>query len=167
MKFNSKMRRVQQNYREAIEQNGKKKKHTVEAVIVICLLGSLVLLSELVGGHFKITDSDQMFVESKADDESNWMRILPEIDNNLNQLTDEYKGISIDFNPKPIKYIVRTSFQDPYNEKVNELVNVSNEIIKSHNLPALQKEKKTYEIIVIGKSNVELTRGMFRKREDF
>ncbi|MBD7936569.1 hypothetical protein H9655_05980 [Cytobacillus sp. Sa5YUA1] len=73
----------------------------------------------------------------------------------------QYTGIAIDFNPKPIKYILKTSIQDSdldNDQHLSELIKDANAIIESNKLPNLLQEDETYEIIVRGIDNDELAR---------
>ncbi|HZH61602.1 MAG TPA: hypothetical protein VEY70_18930 [Metabacillus sp.] len=157
MKIDSKMRKIQQKYRDEIKFKNKQGKHAFEAAGVIFLFFLLLF----VGIKFNFFDSDGIQPIPVDDFENRWMYVIPQIDDSLKNSSSVYTGIAIDFNPLPIKIILKTSFQkSKINDEniLNELINLANENIKSNNLPA---SNETYEIIVIGSNNEEITRKVF------
>lgn len=95
------------------------------------------------------------------------MGVTIEIDDALKKNTDEYTGIAIDFNPKPIKIVIKTSFEnnninDDENQK--KLINIANELVVSNNLPSTLRANETYEIIILSKNKEEITRKEFYKQ---
>lgn len=166
MKIDPKMRRIQQKYRKIIEQKNQKKRHFVEAVLVIFFIILFIQLNEYFAFQTIFHNYRDNSVREIDAYESRWMGVTRQIDDTLKNTGDEYIGIAIDFNPKPIKYILKTSFHETnlkVNENLNDLITVTNEIIKSNHLPTLLKENETYEIIVTGKNKDELARKVFHK----
>jgi|GEM_PF-5191232 len=157
MKIDSKMRKIQQKYRKEIRFKNKQGKHAFEAAGVIFLFFLLLF----VGIKFNFFDSDSIQPIPDNDFENKWMYVIPQIDDSLKNSSSDYTGIAIDFNPQPIKIILKNSFQKPkINDEniLNELINLANKNIKSNNLPA---SNETYEIIVIGRNKEEITREIF------
>jgi len=157
MKIDSKMRKIQQKYRKEIRFKNKQGKHAFEAAGVIFLFFLLLF----VGIKFNFFDSDSIQPIPDNDFENKWMYVIPQIDDSLKNSSSDYTGIAIDFNPQPIKIILKNSFQKPkINDEniLNELINLANKNIKSNNLPA---SNETYEIIVIGRNKEEIIRKIF------
>ncbi|MGG3800803.1 hypothetical protein [Metabacillus fastidiosus] len=148
-------RKIQQKYREQIELNKMSNKHFL---IFLCFL-SLGLIVFL----WKPIDAKNTVTINKIDSsESQWMSVAAKIDRQLEMTSEQYTGISVDLNPKPIKYILKTSTQEPYvNEEPDQLINITNGIITSNNLPSLLRENESYEIIIIGKDKQVLSNKIF------
>ncbi|KMJ57124.1 hypothetical protein AB685_17055 [Bacillus sp. LL01] len=150
MKIHPKVRSVQQKYRKTIEHKKEKKKHTVEAVVVIFFfIILLVLLNE-----FQTTTDKYIPIDAS------WMEVIPQIEETLKRTTVEYKGIAVDFNPKPTKYILKTSFEEStlnVEDSLTELINITNELIRLSNIP----KDEPYVIIVEGDNKEELARKVF------
>lgn len=172
MKIDLKKRNVQQKYKEKIAQKKEGKKHSIEVILVAF---SIILLLMLNGKYSEYSKSSNYFEDpsiefddfEKSQRQFKWMEVIPKIDNKLKGTNSKYRGITIDFNPKSIKYFLNTSIQESNSdteEDINELINTANQFIKSNNLSTLLKENETYEIIVRGKNKKELKRKVFFKR---
>ncbi|MED4400597.1 hypothetical protein ABET41_08815 [Metabacillus fastidiosus] len=148
-------RRIQQKYREKIEQKKISNKHFLT---VLCYLsfGLIIFL-------WKPIDTRSTVAIDKIDSsESQWMSVAAKIDRQLEMTSEQYTGISIDLNPKPVKYILKTSIQENYiNKEADQLINITNGIITSNNLPSLLREDESYEIIIIGKDKQVLSNKIF------
>ncbi|WP_026560593.1 hypothetical protein [Bacillus sp. J37] len=161
MKIDSKMRRIQQKYKTEIEARNKKGR---DALVVASIILFLILLLFLGVPNF---EKDANKPVATDDYQKKWMDVTQEIDNTLKD-NNEYTGIAIDFNPEPIKLILKTSLKKTNgmgDDHLNELMSIANESITSNNLPALLEENETYEIVIIGKNREEITRGTFRNDE--
>ncbi|WP_226666374.1 hypothetical protein [Metabacillus litoralis] len=160
MKVNSNRRRLQEKYKEKVDLKKNKRKYTLEAIIVLLVFIIFVFLDNKHG----ITSTYDPTINKVDITENQWMSVIPTMDEKLKVNHPEYKTISIDFNPKPIKYYLNTSMQKSNIEteyKLNELILESNEIITLYQLPYLLKENETYEIIVRGKNKEVLKRESF------
>jgi hypothetical protein len=154
MKLDPKKIEIQQKYRDAMEQKKDKKKHFKEAIFIVTFIVLIFILNGFGGNSSRVEGSKQSSIEAQ------WMYVAPEMDEVLKKMNDQYTGIAIDVNPKPIKYYVKTSLEKP-DGNLNEMIQVTNEIIKFNNLPSLLKENETYEIIVRGSNQTELERKVF------
>ncbi|MCM3325085.1 MULTISPECIES: hypothetical protein [Cytobacillus] len=160
MRIDSKKRRVQQKYKEIIELKKQERKHTIEVLIAIFLI---VFLSFLNGENANVFNFNSSAVEV-GHPENKWIEVVSKMDEKLKVNYAQYTGIAIDFNPKPIKYILKTSIQDSdldNDQHLGELIKDANAIIESSKLPNLLQEDETYEIIVRGIDNDELARKGF------
>lgn len=104
----------------------------------------------------------------KAEIERKWMSVAPEIDKELKSLSNKYTGIAIDFNPKPIKYILKTSYSNMEfdGEESEKWIDLANKIIVSNNLSDLLKRDETYEIKITDTNNEVLQSEIFEKKVD-
>ncbi|MED4534372.1 hypothetical protein [Metabacillus fastidiosus] len=148
-------RRIQQKYREKIEQKKISNKHFLTGLCYLSF-GLIIFL------WTPIDTKSTVAIDKIDSSESQWMIITAEIDKQLKMTSEQYTGISVDLNPKPIKYILKTSTEEPYiNEEPDRLINTTNEIITSNNLPSLLRENESYEIIIIGKDKQVLSNKIF------
>jgi hypothetical protein len=92
-------------------------------------------------------DFEKSYIHSK------WLSASSEIDERLKKESDEYAGIAVDFHPKPVKYILKSSYSKSNYDgaDLEHWVQLTNNVIKSKNLPELLKEGEAYEIRVRGK----------------
>ncbi|MGX1193020.1 hypothetical protein [Metabacillus sp. SLBN-84] len=156
----SKMRKIQQKYRNDIELKSSEQKSGVEAVLIIF---SFIFLLYLVT-KFTVTEFEGIQPIQANDVEANWMEVTVEIDDALKKNNDEYTGIAIDFNPEPLKIIIKTSLKKTNlqgDENLNTVISAANEYVVSNNLPALLQATDTYEIIVLSKNKEEIARKEF------
>lgn len=159
MNSDRKKRKIQQKYREKMEQKKFKKRHTIEASFMIFLVILLVLL-----GGFDGDQSNVPIVEKVDEFEKGWILLVPQMDDALKTASSQYKSMTIDFNPKSITYYLDTSIQkseSDHDQTASELINITNEIIVGNSLPILLKENETYEIVVRGEEREPLTREVF------
>ncbi|WP_070119557.1 hypothetical protein [Bacillus marinisedimentorum] len=148
-----KKRKIQQKYREKMKMKKVGPKDLLEAVVVISCL--FIVMTPIIF-------MEEDYVNSSIEDK--WMRVIPAIDNELISAS-YYTGVAIDFNPKPIKIIVRTNISDTglnAEKTQGELINVVNNIIKLNKLPTLLEKDETYEIIIEGTKYKELKREVYR-----
>ncbi|MDQ0229201.1 hypothetical protein [Metabacillus malikii] len=154
MKIDSKMRRIQQKYRNEISLKNKKGKNAIE---VICIIFFIILLIYF-GAEFPIIESDYNQFTEIEDFEKRWMTVTRLIDDDIKNSSSEYVGIAIDFKPKPIKIIIKTSLEKLKlndDDNLNEYINIANEKIMTY------IENDSYEIIVTGKNKEEITSKVF------
>jgi hypothetical protein len=92
-------------------------------------------------------DFEKSYIHSK------WLSASSEIDERLKKESDEYAGIAVDFHPKPVKYILKSSYSKSNYDgaDLEHWVQLTNNVIKSKNLPELLKEGESYVIRVRGK----------------
>ncbi|ALC91793.1 hypothetical protein AM500_19890 [Bacillus sp. FJAT-18017] len=159
MKSDLKKREIQNNYRKSLQQKRENKKHTLEAAFVIFAI--VVIALYFLPDNLISTDTN-FKGENK---ELKWFQGASAIDQELKRSSEHYRGIAIDTNPKPIKYLISTSLIDSEpgaEEAALELTDQAAGVIESLQLPLFLKEGETYEIIVLGKDNEELLRKEFQ-----
>lgn len=157
------IRRIQQKYRDDKELKNNERKNAVEAAIIIF---SFIFLFYL-GTKFTFTESEGIQPLQANDVELGWIEVTKEIDDALKKNTDEYAGVAIDFNPKPIKIFIKTSFKKNNlngDENLNKLINIANECVVANNLPSTLRAIDTYEIIILSNNKEEITRKEFYKQ---
>ncbi|MGP1910672.1 hypothetical protein ACTSEZ_21285 [Metabacillus sp. JX24] len=157
------LRRVQQKYRDEKHFKKNKTRNTVEAVIIIF---SFIFLLYL-GTKLTFTESEGIQQLQANDVEGIWMGVTIEIDDALKKNTDEYTGIAIDFNPKPIKILIKTSNENNNlneDENLKKLINIANEFVVVNNLPSTLQANETYDIIILSKNKEEIMRKEFYKQ---
>ncbi|MEK3808071.1 hypothetical protein MHB63_16245 [Bacillus sp. FSL H8-0547] len=135
MNKDSKMRKIQQKYRNDIEFKSSKRKNGAEAVIIVFLFIFLLYF----GTQFSVSEPGGIQPLQASDVEGNWMEVTIVIDDALKTSNKEYTGIAIDFNPKPIRIILKTSLKNTnlQGDDLNKLIGAANEYVVSNNLPAL------------------------------
>lgn len=100
----------------------------------------------------------------KSYSQSKWLSASSEIDKQLKKESDEYTGVAVDFHPKPIKYILKSSFTKSNYDgaKLERWVQLTKDIIESNDLPDLLKEGESYEIRIRGKDKKILLSNSFK-----
>ncbi|WP_028782434.1 hypothetical protein [Thalassobacillus devorans] len=101
----------------------------------------------------------------KMKKEQQWFSVVPEIDKQLKRVSDHYDGIAIDVNPKPIVYILKTTYADEnFNKKeLKQWIKTGNEIITANNLPSTLEEGEVYGIVIRGADKEVLLSEIFGK----
>ena len=162
MRLDFKKVKIQQKYKQLKEKERKKKHNTAESVIVIFLVAIGIILlniTSISNNNFTEIDSDELIFYENRVKEDFWVSTQPIIDKELKQTYGDYIGISIDYNPKTIKIIIRTSLTEYSNQE--KIITHVNEIIKANNSPKFFNEQETYEIMIIGENNEQLKNKIF------
>jgi hypothetical protein len=102
----------------------------------------------------------------KSYKQSKWLSVSSEIDEQLKKQSDEYTGVAVDFHPKPVKYILKSSFTKSNYDgaELERWIQLTNEIIESNDLPDLLKEGESYEIRARGKDKKILLSNSFEMK---
>ncbi|WP_043932984.1 hypothetical protein [Bacillus sp. EB01] len=159
MKSDLKKREIQNNYRKSLQQKRENKKHTLEAAFVIfalVVIGLYFLPDNLIGTNTNFKGENP---------ELKWFQGASAIDQEFKKTSEHYRGIAVDKNPKPFKYLIKTNIEDTdpaAEEAALKLADRAADVIESLQLPSFLKEGETYEIIVLGKYNEELLRKEFK-----
>jgi hypothetical protein len=98
--------------------------------------------------------------------QSKWLSASSEIDEQLKKESDDYTGLAVDFHPKPVKYILKSSFTKSNYDgaELERWIQLTNEIIESNDLPDLLKEGESYEIRARGKDKKILLSNSFEMK---
>ncbi|MFB1082538.1 hypothetical protein [Jeotgalibacillus sp. JSM ZJ347] len=153
MKHHPKARSIQQKYRKKVKYNKEKNQHTIRTTVIVF---SLILIALI---QWRYDDSPEPTLAIGP--EYRWFEAVPEIDAMLKTRYMEYKGVALDFNPEPTKFILKTSFEKSalnVEDRLTELVHVTNDLLmNSGDIPI----DETYVIIVRGENQEELINKTF------
>jgi hypothetical protein len=129
-------------------------------------------IKQYVESELEKKELDEMLVSvdtfdfEKSYKQSKWLSASSEIDEQLRKESDEYSGLAVDFHPKPVKYILKSSFTKSNYDgaELERWIQLTNEIIESNDLPDLLKEGESYEIRIRGKDKKILLSNSFEMK---
>ncbi|MFG6115857.1 hypothetical protein ACGTN9_11745 [Halobacillus sp. MO56] len=101
----------------------------------------------------------------KVKKDQQWFSVVPAIDKKLKNVSDEYEGIAIDVNPKPIVYILKTTYTkaDFDKKEIKQWIDTANEIITENDLLSTLEDGEAYGIVVRGADQEVLLSKRFGK----
>lgn len=154
-------RLLQQKYRQKLNYRKNQKKYAIDAIIVfsflpILLLTDRFLLDSSLQKDIFYTSAPIEPIDASSDNpvEVQWMDVISDIDSKLKTTSNSFISLAIDFHPSPTKVYIKTSETTLLDQdRLNEMIQITNQFIISHHLPSLLKQGEIYEIIVRGKGN--------------
>ena len=149
-------RRIQQNYREQMEN-----KNNINFYWIL-IMAIFLSLTFIFAPTLWKSNNPSVTVKKMDNAEASWWMMIPKIDKKLIEVSVHYTGIAFVYNSKPLKIIIKTSLQGVHSDEEVELpVNTTNEVIITNNLLSLLQEDEGYEIIIKGKDKMDLSRKTF------
>jgi hypothetical protein len=147
MKKDVMKRKVQRAYQNKLLSKEKSRKHTFEAGVL--LLGIILpfSLSE------PLQQETGKAYRMKGEQVNTWSMPASEIQHKLSEFKG-FKGIAIDTHPKPVKYIIKTSYN-------YDAASAARMIEEAHSIISTEPDeahKEVYQIVVRGKENEILVR---------
>ncbi|MGD6843937.1 hypothetical protein ACQCVH_15610 [Bacillus infantis] len=146
MKKDVMKRKVQRAYQNKMLSKEKSRKHTFEAGVLFLGIILLFALSE------PLQQETGKAYRMKGEQVSTWSMPAAAIQHKLSEF-EGFKGIAIDTQPKPVKYIIKTSFN-------YDAASAAKMIEEAHSIisTATEPRKDVYQIVVRGKENEVLER---------
>ncbi|MGD6877053.1 hypothetical protein [Bacillus infantis] len=140
-------RKVQQAYQNKMLSKKKSRKQTFETGVVFI---GIVLLFSISG---PLQQETGKAYRMKGEQVGTWSMPASEIQHKLSEF-EGFKGIAIDTHPKPVKYIIKTSFNSDA-ASAARMIDEAHSIISTANDEA---HKEVYQIVVRGMENEVLER---------
>jgi hypothetical protein len=140
-------RKVQRTYRNKMQSKKKSRLQTFEAGLVLLGIVLLFSLSE------PLQQETGKAYRMKGEQVNTWSMPASEIQHKLSEFKG-FKGIAIDTHPKPVKYIIKTSYN-------YDAASAEKMIEKAHSIISTatdEAHKEVYQIVVRGRENEILER---------